>query len=102
MSYYNTNLFEYDLFQILMNDLDPDFMSLFSTHAFASSDDLIKGIGLAKVMPAAQIDAKIFDPCGFSLNAIEEVRTVALFYIPTCLVGLVSGCVLLYSCHTSS
>ena len=56
-----------------MNDLDPDFMALFSTVAFTSSEDLVEAIGLAELMPDAQIDAKIFDPCGFSLNAIDKV-----------------------------
>lgn len=57
-----------------MNDLDPDFMALFSTAAFSSSDDLVKTIGLSELMPKATIDAKIFEPCGFSLNAIDEVQ----------------------------
>ncbi len=56
-----------------MNDLDPDFMALFSTSAFSSSDDLIETIGLNNLMPEATIDAKIFEPCGFSLNAIDKV-----------------------------
>lgn len=60
-----------------MNNLDPNFMALFSTVAFTSSEDLIEAIGLAKLMPGAQIDAKIFDPCGFSLNAIDEVMSIS-------------------------
>ena len=59
--------------QILMNDLDPDFMALFSTVAFTSAHDLMEYIGLTKLMPGAIIDAKIFEPCGFSLNAIAKV-----------------------------
>ena len=57
-----------------MNDLDPDFMALFSTSAFSSSHELIEAIGLNILMPEATIDAKIFEPCGFSLNAIYQVR----------------------------
>lgn len=56
-----------------MNNLDPDFMALFSTVAFSSSGDLIEAIGLTELMQGALIDAKIFDPCGFSLNAIDKV-----------------------------
>ena len=56
-----------------MNNLDPDFMALFSSDAFDSSDDLVETIGLNKLMPGATIDAKIFEPCGFSLNAIDKV-----------------------------
>ena len=57
-----------------MNDLDPDFMALFSSVAFTSSSDLIEYVGLTKLMPGAIIDAKIFEPCGFSLNAIDKVN----------------------------
>lgn len=59
-----------------MNELDPDFMALFSTIAFTSSDDLIETIGLSELMPGAIIDAKIFEPCGFSLNAINKVSLI--------------------------
>ena len=62
-----------------MNHLDPDFMALFSSAIFASSDDLVKYIGLAEVMPGAIIDAKIFEPCGFSLNAINKVLKQVAF-----------------------
>lgn len=60
-----------------MNNLDPDFMALFSSDAFDSSDELVEAIGLNKLMPGAIIDAKIFEPCGFSLNAIDKVITVS-------------------------
>lgn len=56
-----------------MSDLDPDFMALFSTTAFSSPMELIKAVGLSELMPGAIIDAKIFEPCGFSLNAIDKV-----------------------------
>lgn len=58
--------------EVLMNDLNPDFMALFSSVAFASSQDLVDALGLPKLMPDAIIDAKIFEPCGFSLNAIDK------------------------------
>lgn len=56
-----------------MNDLDPEFMALFSTAIFTCPEDLIEAIRLREVMPGAIIDAKIFEPCGFSLNAIDKV-----------------------------
>lgn len=76
-----------------MNDLDPDFMALFSSNVFSSSDELVETIGLDKLMPDAIIDAKIFEPCGFSLNAIDKVtmQTCVLYKTPSssaCLVGL--------------
>ena len=66
-------VFFFFFFQILMNDLDPNFMAQFSTVAFSSSEELIDSIGIGELMPGATIDAKIFDPCGFSLNAIDKV-----------------------------
>lgn len=62
-----------------MNDLDPDFMSVFSSIAFTSSDDLVESVGFSKLLPGAIIDAKIFEPCGFSLNAIDKVLVVQIF-----------------------
>lgn len=62
-----------------MSDLDPDFMALFSSVTFASAEDLVDAIGLAKLMPNAIIDAKIFEPCGFSLNAIDKVSELPSF-----------------------
>lgn len=61
-----------------MNDLDPDFMALFSSVAFASAGELVDAIGITKLMPTAVIDAKIFEPCGFSLNAIDKVSAMPL------------------------
>ncbi len=66
-------LFFPSTFQILMKDLDPDFMALFSTAAYSSSKHLIADLGLDELVDGAIIDAKIFEPCGFSLNAINKV-----------------------------
>ena len=51
-------------------------MSLFSLEAYSQAEDLTKTIGLWDLFPGATLDAKIFDPCGYSLNAIVEVRTL--------------------------
>ena len=56
-----------------MNDLNPEFMALFSTLAYTSSEDLIKDTGLGDLFSGAIVDGKVFEPCGFSLNAIHEV-----------------------------
>ena len=48
-------------------------MSLFSTLAYSSAEELTKAVGLRDLFPEAMLDAKIFDPCGYSLNAIVKV-----------------------------
>lgn len=64
--------------QILMRELDPDFMALFSSVAYDSSEDLIRDTGIDKLVEGFIIDAKIFEPCGFSLNAINKVRKLII------------------------
>lgn len=59
--------------QILMTDLNPDFMALFSTQAYSSSEELTRDLKISDVIPAITLDSKIFEPCGYSLNAIVKV-----------------------------
>lgn len=56
-----------------MTDLDPDFMALFSTQAYSSSEELTRDVGLLDLIPGSIVDSKIFEPCGYSLNAIVKV-----------------------------
>jgi len=56
-----------------MSDLNPEIMSLYSTSAYDSSEDLMKDTGLGKLLSGFTVDAKIFHPCGFSLNALSGV-----------------------------
>ena len=56
-----------------MTDLDPEVMSLYCTCAYDSCDELMKDTGLSKLLVDAVVDAKIFHPCGFSLNAVSGV-----------------------------
>ena len=58
-----------------MTDLDPKFISIFSTEVYSSSEQLTKEVGLADLVPDAIIDSKIFEPCGYSLNAIVTVSS---------------------------
>ena len=59
--------------KILMMGLDPALMSVFSTLVYSSAEELTKAVGLRDLFPEAILDAKIFDPCGYSLNAIVKV-----------------------------
>ncbi|XP_064391641.1 S-adenosylmethionine decarboxylase proenzyme-like isoform X2 [Halichondria panicea] len=56
--------------QILMTDLDPDIMALYSSVAYPSGKLLMRDTGIDQIVPGAILDSKIFDPCGFSANAI--------------------------------
>lgn len=64
------------MYQILMTDLDPKFMAHFSTLAYSSSEELTRDVGLLDLIPGCVLDSKIFEPCGYSLNAIIKVYFV--------------------------
>lgn len=63
--------------QILMTDLDPDIMALYSPVAYSSDKLLMQETGIDQIVPGATLDSKIFEPCGFSVNAIIKVSCVA-------------------------
>jgi len=66
--------FERDLtLEILMHDLDPSAMIPFwknEAAGFATATDSTEKSGIADFFPGAQLDAFLFDPCGYSLNGI--------------------------------
>jgi hypothetical protein len=51
-------------------------MALFSTLAYSSSEELTRDVGLLDLIPGCVLDSKIFEPCGYSLNAIVKVYFV--------------------------
>ena len=61
-----------------MTEMDPHLMSLFSTKAYSSAEELTRTVGLQDLVPGAILDAKIFDPCGYSLNAILQVSCLKI------------------------
>ena len=80
-----------------MTDLDTGVSGHFSPKVFSSAAHLVKvtdmrcenihlikslafqAMGFQDIMQGATIDAKIFTPCGFSLNALFEVCPLSLF-----------------------
>lgn len=56
--------------EILMTDLDPEIMALYSSAAYSSDKQLMRDTGIDQIIPGAILDSKIFEPCGFSVNAI--------------------------------
>jgi S-adenosylmethionine decarboxylase len=61
--------------EILMLDLDPHILSKFSSDVYSSARELTIAVGLRDLIPGAILDDKIFEPCGYSLNAIVKGDT---------------------------
>ncbi|XP_011402818.1 PREDICTED: S-adenosylmethionine decarboxylase proenzyme-like [Amphimedon queenslandica] len=58
--------------EILMTEFDSELIGRFSKLSYESAEDLNKSTGLNDLIPGATIDSYIFEPCGFSLNAIVK------------------------------
>lgn len=58
--------------EVIMTDLDTEVSGHFSPRVFSSPEHLVKAMGFQDIMKGAIIDAKLFTPCGFSLNALFE------------------------------
>lgn len=57
--------------EILMSDLDPDVMSIFTTETCTTGKEATKLSGIDKLVPLGTvIDDKLFEPCGYSMNGI--------------------------------
>ncbi|KAK2158782.1 hypothetical protein LSH36_164g06065 [Paralvinella palmiformis] len=56
--------------QLLMQDLDPEKMKLFSRDNCASVEIATKKSGIADLIPGTMIDDYLFDPCGYSMNGL--------------------------------
>lgn len=62
--------------EILMVDLDPDAMKMFSKYdekGVAKSPDVFsKESGISDLIPGSHINAEFFEPCGYSMNALLD------------------------------
>jgi len=57
--------------EILMSDLDPEVMSIFTTAASANGHEATKLAGIHELLPhGTLIDPFQFNPCGYSMNAL--------------------------------
>jgi S-adenosylmethionine decarboxylase len=56
--------------EIIMTKLDPKVMDVFTKEACISGEECSKKSGIDKIFPNAILDAYLFDPCGYSVNAI--------------------------------
>lgn len=56
--------------EIIMTKLDPQVMDIFTKNVSNSSEECSQKSGIDKLFPNAILDAFLFDPCGYSVNAI--------------------------------
>jgi S-adenosylmethionine decarboxylase len=56
--------------EIIMTKLDPDVMKIFTKEVSSSAEDATKRSKIDTIFPNALLDAYLFDPCGYSVNAI--------------------------------
>lgn len=56
--------------EIIMTKLDPEVMKIFTREVSNSSEDATKRSKIDTLFPNAILDAYLFDPCGYSVNAI--------------------------------
>ncbi|CBY11689.1 unnamed protein product [Oikopleura dioica] len=57
-------------FEIIMSELDNDAMQQFFYSSNETGEAATASSGIAKLLPGARIDSHMFQPCGYSCNAI--------------------------------
>ncbi|XP_065156012.1 S-adenosylmethionine decarboxylase proenzyme isoform X2 [Atheta coriaria] len=58
--------------EILMTDLDPEIMSVFTREDSLTAADATKKSGIDKIIPNMIIDDYLFEPCGYSMNGVTK------------------------------
>ncbi|XP_073988956.1 S-adenosylmethionine decarboxylase [Rhodnius prolixus] len=58
--------------EILMTDLDPKVMNIFTKKHSASAPEATKESGIDKILPQMFVDDFLFEPCGYSMNGISK------------------------------
>ncbi|XP_070148847.1 S-adenosylmethionine decarboxylase proenzyme isoform X2 [Polyergus mexicanus] len=58
--------------EILMTELDPDVMSIFTRDVCSSADEATVKSGIDKLIPNMIIDDFLFEPCGYSMNGVSK------------------------------
>ncbi|KAK5641974.1 hypothetical protein RI129_010521 [Pyrocoelia pectoralis] len=58
--------------EILMTDLDPDIMSIFTREECLNAAEATKKSGIDKIIPNMIVDDFLFEPCGYSMNGISK------------------------------
>lgn len=64
--------------EVIMQDLDPGVMAIFTQEGSASAKEATQKSGIDRLYPTATLDDFLFTPCGYSVNGIlKGVRTGA-------------------------
>ncbi|KAL1495024.1 hypothetical protein ABEB36_010511 [Hypothenemus hampei] len=58
--------------EILMTDLNPDIMSIFTKEECLNGKEATKKAGIDKIIPNMIIDDFLFEPCGYSMNGVSK------------------------------
>lgn len=58
--------------EILMTNLDPNIMSIFTRDICSSSTEATQKSGIDKLIPSMIIDDFLFEPCGYSMNGVSK------------------------------
>lgn len=64
--------------EILMTELDPQIMSLFTKDECNTAKEATEKSGINKILPGINIDDYLFEPCGYSMNGIS--KNVSFFF----------------------
>uniref|UniRef100_A0A7S1UFX8 adenosylmethionine decarboxylase n=2 Tax=Phaeomonas parva TaxID=124430 RepID=A0A7S1UFX8_9STRA len=57
---------------IMMFDMHEDAAQMFYKDKYPTAEEQTMASGINMLMPGAQIDAQCFEPCGYSMNAIQH------------------------------
>ncbi|XP_065337883.1 S-adenosylmethionine decarboxylase proenzyme isoform X2 [Cloeon dipterum] len=60
--------------EIMMTDLDPKIMSIFTREECSSAAEATLRSGIDKLLPDMIIDDYLFEPCGYSMNGISKTE----------------------------
>uniref|UniRef100_A0A1B6HA52 S-adenosylmethionine decarboxylase proenzyme n=1 Tax=Homalodisca liturata TaxID=320908 RepID=A0A1B6HA52_9HEMI len=58
--------------EVLMTDLDPQVMKIFTQEGSSSAADATQKSGIDLIIPQMAIDDYLFEPCGYSMNGIAK------------------------------
>lgn len=58
--------------EILMTELNPQIMSIFTKDECDKASDATERSGIHKILPGMVIDDYLFEPCGYSMNGISK------------------------------
>lgn len=58
--------------EILMTDLDPEIMAIFTKEECLNATEATKKSGIDKIIPNMNIDDYLFEPCGYSMNGVTK------------------------------